>query len=284
MRGSSTQKRYFHFSVSLCTKLTSKIDVSDLVLHFPAKLILMATFVKNCSMAKIYLIPVTLGESSVEKVIPSDIKTIVSGIKFFIVENIRSARRFLKKINPEINIDELDFKELNEHTPARGIEQFLEPLAKGADIGIISEAGCPGVADPGADVVKIAHQKGFTVVPLVGPSSILLSLMASGMNGQNFAFIGYLPVKPVDRNKAIRELEKRSFSERQTQIFIETPYRNNKLIDDLLANCQSQTRLCIAADITLDTEMIKTATIADWKKTKPDINKRPTIFLLQKDF
>jgi 16S rRNA (cytidine1402-2'-O)-methyltransferase len=217
-------------------------------------------------------------------VIPADIKNIVGSIRYFIVENTRTARRYLKKLDPDIVIDDLDFKELNEHTDHKGMELFLEPVTRGFDIGIISEAGCPGVADPGAEVVKIAHQKNITVCPLVGPSSILLSLMASGMNGQNFAFIGYIPVKPAERVKAIKEIEKRSWTEKQTQVFIEAPYRNTKLLEDLLSSCHDQTRLCIAADLTLETEFVKTKTIAQWKKSVPDINKRPAIFLIQKDF
>jgi 16S rRNA (cytidine1402-2'-O)-methyltransferase len=235
-------------------------------------------------MGKLYLIPTTLGETNIEKVIPSEIKNIVGSIRYFIVENTRTARRYLKKLDPDIVIDDLDFKELNEHTDHKGMELFLEPVTRGFDIGIISEAGCPGVADPGAEVVKIAHQKNITVCPLVGPSSILLSLMASGMNGQNFAFIGYIPVKPAERVKAIKEIEKRSWTERQTQIFIEAPYRNTKLLEDLLTSCTDQTRLCIAVDLTLETEFVKTKTIAMWRKSVPDINKRPAIFLLQKDF
>jgi 16S rRNA (cytidine1402-2'-O)-methyltransferase len=170
---------------------------------------------------------------------------------------------------------------LNEHTQRIELEQLLEPVRQGFDVGILSEAGCPGVADPGADLVRIAHEQGVTVVPLVGPSSILLSLMASGMNGQNFAFIGYIPVKPAERASAIRDLERNSARDHQTQIFIEAPYRNTKLLEDLLAICNSQTRLCIAVDLTLESEFVVTKTIANWKKAVPDINKRPAIFLLQ---
>lgn len=235
-------------------------------------------------MSKLYLIPTTLGETNIEKVIPSEIKNIVRSIRYFIVENTRTARRYLKKLDPDIVIDDLDFKELNEHTDHKGMELFLEPVTRGFDIGIISEAGCPGVADPGAEVVRIAHQKNITVCPLVGPSSILLSLMASGMNGQSFAFIGYIPVKQIERIRAIREIEKRSWIEKQTQIFIEAPYRNTKLLEDLLSSCNDQTRLCIAVDLTLETEFVQTKTIALWRKSVPDINKRPSVFLIQKDF
>lgn len=234
-------------------------------------------------MANLYLIPTTLGDNKIESVIPNDIHSIVKNIRYFIVENLRTARRYLKKIDPSINIDELNFNELNEHTDKKALEEFLKPLYNGFDVGIISEAGCPGIADPGADVVKLAHEKHIRVIPLVGPSSILLSLMASGMNGQNFAFIGYIPVKPVERIKAIREIEKRSGMEKQTQIFIEAPYRNTKLLEDLVNTLNEQTRLCIAADLTLETEYIRTQTIASWKKGVPDINKRPAIFLIYKD-
>lgn len=235
-------------------------------------------------MGNLYLIPTTLGESETARVIPSDVAAIVKEIKYFIVENIRTARRYLRKLDPQLNIDELVFFELNQHTESHLMEEFLKPVIEGFDVGIISEAGCPGVADPGAEVVKLAHLKHIRVIPLVGPSSILLSLMASGMNGQNFAFIGYIPVKPIERVKAIRDIEKRSAMEKQTQIFIETPYRNTALMNDLITTLSDQTRLCVASDITLATEYIKTQTIAQWKNSIPDLNKRPTIFLIQKDY
>ena len=211
-------------------------------------------------MSSLYLIPTTLGESDTARVIPSDVSAIVKNIKYFIVENIRTARRYLRKMDPQLNIDELQFFELNQHTDGAVIAEYLRPILEGFDVGIISEAGCPGIADPGAEVVKLAHTRQIRVIPLVGPSSILLSLMASGMNGQNFAFIGYIPVKPVERAKAIREIERRSVVEKQTQIFIEAPYRNTQLINDLINNLNDQTRLCIACDITLETEYIKTQT------------------------
>jgi len=232
-------------------------------------------------MASLYLIPTTLGESETEHVIPSEVSVITKRIKYFIVENIRTARRYLRKMDPQLNIDELHFFELNQHTDSRVTEEYLNPILEGFDVGIISEAGCPGIADPGAEVVKQAHLKQIKVIPLVGPSSILLSLMASGMNGQNFAFIGYIPVKPAERIKAIKEIEKRSYNERQTQIFIEAPYRNTQLINDLINTLNDQTRLCIACDITLDSEYIKTQTVAQWKRGVPDLNKRPAIFLVQ---
>jgi 16S rRNA (cytidine1402-2'-O)-methyltransferase len=232
-------------------------------------------------MGNLYLIPSTLGESVTASVIPTEVYAKVKEIRYFIVENIRTARRYLRKLDPRINIDDLYFFELNEHTDNRSIEEYLKPISEGFDIGIISEAGCPGIADPGAEVVRLAHSRQIRVIPLVGPSSVLLSLMASGMNGQNFAFIGYIPVKPLERVKAIREIEKRSGIEKQTQIFIEVPYRNTQLINDLINTLNDQTRLCIACDITLDSEYIKTQTVAQWKFNVPDLNKRPAIFLVQ---
>jgi len=232
-------------------------------------------------MGNLYLIPTTLGESETARVIPTEVSTITKNIRYFIVENIRTARRYLRKMDPQLNIDELQFFELNQHTDNSLIEEYLNPIFEGFDVGIISEAGCPGIADPGAEVVKLAHIKQIHVIPLVGPSSILLSLMASGMNGQNFAFIGYIPVKPAERVKAIREIERRSGVEKQTQIFIEAPYRNTQLINDLVNTLNDQTRLCIACDITLETEYIKTQTVGQWKKGVPDMNKRPAIFLIQ---
>jgi len=188
----------------------------------------------------------------------------------------------LKKVNREIDIDTLTFYILNQHTSPQEISSFLKPLFEGHSVGIISEAGCPAIADPGADVVAIAQQNNFNVIPLVGPSSILLSLMASGFNGQSFAFVGYLPIQPADRSKMLRKLESRAISEDQSQIFIETPYRNMKLLEEIVQTCQPSTRLCIAVDITLDTEFIKTKTIKEWKTQLPDLNKRPCIFLIYK--
>lgn len=233
-------------------------------------------------MATLYLIPTTLGESPLSNVLPAANTEIIQQIKHFIVEDIRTARRFLKKVDKNINIDELTFFSLNQHTSPTDIASFLAPMAMNFDMGIISEAGCPAIADPGADVVHIAQEKNYHVVPLIGPSSILLSLMASGFNGQSFAFVGYLPIQAGERGKALKRLENRVYSESQTQIFIETPYRNLKMLEDILQNCQAQTRLCIAADITLETEFIKTKTVKDWKKEKPDIDKKPCIFLIYK--
>lgn len=242
----------------------------------------LTIFEKKLSMAKLYMIPTTLGDTSIERVLPPDLTQLISSISVFIVENIRTARRFLKKVNPAIVIDQLTFFELNQHTDKKDISRFLEPLVHGSDIGIISEAGCPGIADPGAEVVRIAHTKDIRVVPLVGPSSILLALMASGMSGQNFAFNGYLPVKNPEKSQQIKLLEKRMQVEGQTQVFIEAPYRNLQLLEELLRNCDPQTLLCVAADITLDTEFIRTKPISWWKTNMPDIQKRPAIFMIGK--
>lgn len=233
-------------------------------------------------MAKLYMIPTTLGDTTLERVLPPDLTQIISSISVFIVENIRTARRFLKKVNPAIVIDQLTFFELNQHTDKNDISRYLEPLQQGNDIGIISEAGCPGIADPGADVVHIAHMKDIQVVPLVGPSSILLALMASGMSGQNFAFNGYLPIKNPEKSQQIKLLERRMQTEGQTQVFIEAPYRNLQLLDELLKNCEPRTLLCIAVDITLDTEFIKTKPVSYWKTHIPDIQKKPAIFMIGK--
>ncbi|MDR1225727.1 MAG: SAM-dependent methyltransferase [Prevotellaceae bacterium] len=232
------------------------------------------------SFGKIYLIPTTLGECCMGDVLPQRTVEVVNTIKHFVVENTRSARRFLSALKMAHPIDALSFTELNEHTRPEDVLPLLVPAMSGENIGIISEAGVPAVADPGAALVALAHIKGVQVAPLVGPSSILLALMASGFNGQKFAFSGYLPVKPEDRIRSIKKLEKRSQQEGQTQIFMETPYRNNKLVADLLNTCQPQTKLCLAADITLSTELIATKTVAEWKKNVPDIGKRPCIFLI----
>ena len=230
----------------------------------------------------LYLIPVTLGDTSIEKVLPSYNKEIILGIKHFIVEDVRSARRFLKKVERSINIDELSFYTLNKHTSAEEISGYLKPLLGGESMGVISEAGCPAVADPGADVVAIAQRKNLKVVPLVGPSSIILSVMGSGFNGQSFAFHGYLPIDPSERIKRIKVLEQRIYSENQTQLFIETPYRNKKMMEDIVKNCRPQTKLCIAANITCEDEYIKTKTVKEWQGKLPDLSKIPCIFLIYK--
>jgi 16S rRNA (cytidine1402-2'-O)-methyltransferase len=221
-----------------------------------------------------------MGDCSLDYVIPSQISSIISSINYFIVENIKTARRYIRKTDAQKNIDNITFYVLNKKTLPREIPDYLKPLREGNNMGVISEAGVPGVADPGALVVEIAHRENIQVVPLVGPSSIILALMASGLNGQNFSFHGYLPIKPQDRSRELKKLEKISKSENQTQIFMETPYRNNKLIETILSTCQANTLLCIASELTTPNEFIKTQTILEWKKNKPDLNKKPSIFLI----
>ena len=230
----------------------------------------------------LYLIPVTLGDTPVSKVLPAYNHDVIMGIKHFIVENVRSARRFLKRVDQEIDIDALTFYELNKHTSPEAIGAYLKPLQEGCPMGVISEAGCPAVADPGADVVAIAQRMRLKVVPLVGPSSIILSVMASGFNGQSFAFHGYLPIDAGERAKTLKHLESRAYAEHQTQLFIETPYRNLKMFDDIIRSCRPQTRLCIAANLTCDDEYAVTRTIAEWKGQRPPIDKIPCIFLIYK--
>ena len=232
--------------------------------------------------AKIYLIPTTLGDSPVENVIPKYVVDIINQTQHYIVENIKTARRYLIKAGIKTKIDDLTFYELNKHSSPEEYDSYLNPIKENKNIGIISEAGTPGVADPGADIVAIAHRKNIPVVPLVGPSSILLSVMGSGLNGQSFAFVGYLPIKKPERIKRIKELERRSQVENQTQLFIEAPYRNQHLLEDIISNCSPETKLCIASDITLDSEFIKTKYVKEWKKGIPNLHKRPTIFLIHK--
>lgn len=235
----------------------------------------------------LYLIPVTLGDTEIDQVIPPYNTEIVSRLRHFIVENVRSARRFLKKSNPEIDIDALTFYELNKHTDKNQIASYLLPLKSGESMGVISEAGCPAVADPGADVVAIAQREGYKVAPLVGPSSMLMAIMASGFNGQSFAFHGYLPIDAAERVKKLKQLEARAYSEDQTQLFIETPYRNQKLAEDLLQHCKPQTRLCIAMNISCEDEYIVTKTIKEWRAVEthdrvslPNMHKKPCVFLI----
>jgi 16S rRNA (cytidine1402-2'-O)-methyltransferase len=228
----------------------------------------------------LYLIPTTLGDTAeTADVIPVKINTIINQIDEYIVENEKSARHYLKKIGIKKPLQEIILHPLNQHTASQEISGYLKSIAEGKNIGIISEAGCPGVADPGAEVVAIAHTRNIKVVPLVGPSSILLSLMASGFNGQSFTFHGYLPKERGERIKKLKELEKAA-QKQQTQLFIETPYRNMHLLEDMLSTCDGATKLCIACDITLPTEFIKTKRMTEWKKQLPDINKKPTIFLI----
>lgn len=230
----------------------------------------------------LYLLPVTLGDTPVDSVLPAYNKEVIKDIRHFIVEDVRSARRFLKKVDREADIDSMTFYPLNKHTSPNDIFGYLQPLLEGHPMGVISEAGCPAVADPGADVVAIAQQKNLKVVPLVGPSSIILSVMASGFNGQSFAFNGYLPIEPGERAKKLKQLEQRVYAEHQTQLFIETPYRNNKMLEDILHNCRPQTKLCIAANITCEGQFIRTKTVKNWQGNLPDLTKIPCIFLLYK--
>jgi 16S rRNA (cytidine1402-2'-O)-methyltransferase len=231
---------------------------------------------------KLYLIPVTMGEVDPSDVLPQTVKRAVGFINHYIVENEKTARRSIKGIAPEKTQASLHLSVLNKHTDTAEHNEMLKPCFDGFNVGLMSEAGCPGIADPGAAIVKLAHEKGVQVVPLVGPSSILLAMMASGMNGQSFTFHGYLPIDKADKKSALKNLEKLSADKNQSQIFIETPYRNNKLIEDLLQTLQPNTHLCIAADITLPTEFIKTQRIADWKRQKTDLDKRPAIFIIHK--
>ena len=234
-------------------------------------------------MSALYLIPVELGETPQERVLPAYNREVILSIRHFIVEEVRSARRFLKRTDRDINIDELTFYPMGKHADATLFAQYLKPLEKGESVGIISEAGCPAVADPGADVVAIAQRKGYKVVPLVGPSSMIMAVMGSGLNGQSFAFNGYLPIDFSDRVKRLKQLEERAVREQQTQLFIETPYRNQKLFDTLCQALRPQTRLCIAAGITTSDEWICTRTIAEWKRQHlPDLSKTPAIFLFGK--
>ncbi|ESU19587.1 Uroporphyrin-III C/tetrapyrrole (Corrin/Porphyrin) methyltransferase [Flavobacterium cauense R2A-7] len=230
------------------------------------------------------MIPTTLGEMNPEDVLPHTIKRTINFIDHYIVENEKTARRFIKSVHPEKKQPDLKLFALNKHTDVSKHNEFIKPLLEGKNMGLMSEAGCPGVADPGAVIVKLAHDKGIQVVPLVGPSSILLAMMASGMNGQSFAFNGYLPIDKSDKKTALKNLEKLSFDKNQSQLFIETPYRNNKFLEDLLQILQPNTLLCVACDITLPTEFIKTQSVNQWKKNKADLHNRPCIFIIHKPF
>ncbi len=224
-----------------------------------------------------------LGLGDINTSIPLTVQKTISELTEFIVEDIRSARRYLKFSGYSHSFDDVIFHELNQHTKQHEIPDYLNALLQGKNIGLISEAGVPCVADPGAVVVNMAHQFGIKVIPLVGPSSILLSLMASGLNGQNFAFIGYLPIEKSERRKKLKEIEILSNNKKQTQIFIETPYRNKQVFEDMLQVCNPNTLLCVATDITLESEMIRTMKIAEWKNITPDIHKKNTVFLILKD-
>ena len=229
------------------------------------------------------MIPCPIADhSSVWEVLPESNRKIMDSLDYYIVENTRSARRFLSKAGVARPIEELEFVELNEHTTSQSdVERMLKPILEGRSAGVISEAGVPGIADPGADIVALAHRNGIRVVPLVGPSSIVMVMMASGQNGQSFAFVGYLPIKEGERAQRIKQLERRAQQENQAQIFIEAPYRNLKLMESLLKTLSPKMRLSVAADITSENEYIVTRTIEEWKRSpKPEIEKRPTIFVL----
>lgn len=227
----------------------------------------------------LYMLPVPISQGKIDDILPAGIQPIFRDIKHYIVENVRTARRFLKKLDPSIDISEITFYELNTHTPEHEISSFLNALREGNPTGVMSEAGCPGIADPGASVVRIAQSEGLRVIPLIGPSSIFLALMASGLNGQRFAFQGYLPVDSKEREHKLRELETQSRKNDMTQIFIETPYRNQKMMESLLANLSNTTLLCVASDITSpEGEKIITKPVAEWKSEKPMLDKVPTIF------
>lgn len=229
---------------------------------------------------KLYLIPSPLGDNQPSEVLPEMVFETIGRIRTYVVEEVRTARRFLSRAGLKGKIDTLEFHELNEHTSSEQIEGYLGLFERGEDIGLISEAGLPAVADPGAQLVALCHKRGIEVVPLVGPSSLMLALMASGLNGQSFAFCGYIPAKSDERKSRLKVLEKVSSQLNQTQIIIETPYRNDSLLADILSVCNPSTRLCIAADLTLPTAYIRTASIGDWKKNVPTIGKRPCVFLL----
>lgn len=226
----------------------------------------------------LYLIPTTLGSDQWQEVIPQYVAHIARDIRHFVVEDVRSARRYLSRLQMPVPISDLHFELLNEHSTSNDVHSLLKPLFEGEAIGLISEAGVPAVADPGASLVALAHKKGIKVVPLTGPSSIIMALMASGFNGQNFAFVGYLPINPKDRAKRIAELEQRSRAENQSQLFIEAPYRNNQLLSALLATLKPETFLHVSCDLTLPSEIILTQSVKEWKKKMPDLHKRPSIF------
>ena len=234
------------------------------------------------STGRLYLIPVPLGQTPVDEVLPPAVSDCAKRLTHFVAENAKSARAFLKSLPCTTPLQQIEITELSEHTPASALPGLLSPLLAGIDIGLISEAGCPAVADPGANLVALAHEQGIEVFPLVGPSSILLALMGSGLSGQNFAFHGYLPAKDEPRKQKIRELEKDSRHEKRTQIFIETPYRNRQMLEALINACTAETRICVATDLTLPSESIMTRTAKQWRRQEaPDIDRRPTVFLLQ---
>ena len=230
----------------------------------------------------LYLIPTTLGDNEPLEVLPISVKKTIEQVNFYIVENEKTARRFIKKISSGKSQSALQLFPLNKFTHTSILPEYLDPCLNGTHVGLLSDAGCPGIADPGADIVRLAHQKGIKVVPLVGPSSILMAMMSSGMNGQSFTFNGYLPIDKNERKNEIKRLERLSFEQNQSQIFIETPYRNNKMLEELSNTLAANTLICVACDITLSTEFIKTKTASEWKKNIVDLHKRPTIFIIHK--
>ena len=237
----------------------------------------------NPEFGKLYLIPTRLGDNPPLEVLPLSIKKTIEQIDHYIVENEKSARRFIKRVSPGKSQGSLKLKLLNKYTQENELDHYLDACKEGISMGLLSEAGCPAIADPGSNIVKLAHENNIQVVPLVGPSSIILALMSSGMNGQSFAFNGYLPIDHNERKSALKRLEKLSSDHNQTQIFIETPYRNNKILEDICSVLQPNTRVCVACDLTLPTEYIKTATVNAWKNIKVDLHKRPSIFIIHKD-
>ncbi len=232
---------------------------------------------------KLYLIPTTLGDNEPLEVLPLSVKKIIEALDTFIVENEKTARRFIKRITPRKSQPSLIILKLDKYADQLEVRSYLDVCEKGVSVGLLSEAGVPAIADPGAEIVKLAHEKNIRVIPLVGPSSIVLAMMASGFNGQNFAFNGYLPIDTLERKKAIKSLEKLSKERNQSQIFIETPYRNDKMFADLKSTLTPTAKLCIACNITLEDEYIRTLEINDWKKEHPDLHKKPTIFIIHKD-
>ena len=229
---------------------------------------------------KLYLIPTPLADNTLDKMVTRQLEDVAINLDYFLVENIRTARRFISSLKLGIEIEKLQFEVLDKNTTSKEIDKLCTPLLKGVDIGILSEAGCPGIADPGNLAVAFAHSNDVTVVPLIGPSSIFMAQMASGFNGQSFVFHGYLPIDKQKRIKAIKTIEKEAISKNQTQIFMETPYRNNQLLSDILKTCQPYTKLCIAKNVSGSKEMIKTKTIRDWRKSVPELHKMPSIFLI----
>lgn len=227
---------------------------------------------------RLYLIPTTLGGEQWEKVVPNHVATITRSLRYFIAEDVRTARRYLSRLGMSVPIDELVFDTLNEHSTLADVHHLIVPLQSGTDVGLISEAGVPAIADPGSLLIRLAHEKGIQVVPLTGGSSILMALMASGLNGQSFAFVGYLPIKPDERSRRIRQLEARSRDEGQTQLFIEAPYRNNQLLKALVSILHPETYLHISCDLTLETEFVATRRVKEWANHIPNLHKRPCVF------